>query len=160
MKKRGRPIQLDAAITKRACALLARGSSIKSACIICGIGERTYFEWQERGKADEVPFARFFSAVTRAREQHKQTLIETVMKAADRDAKHAEWLLERQFPHEFAPYDRRPIPKEPQPPPDLSKSIRVTCYGAPDVDLTQLMEMKEKLEAAGVKTDFTIIEST
>src|SRR5262245_25811700 len=28
------------------------------------------------------------------------------------DARHAEWLLERQFPHEFALYDRRPIPIE------------------------------------------------
>jgi hypothetical protein len=82
MKKRGRPIKLDAAITKRVCALLARGSSIKSACIICGIGERTYFEWQERGKADEVPFARFFSAATRAREEHKARLVAVVMKGA------------------------------------------------------------------------------
>jgi hypothetical protein len=53
----------------------------------------------------------FFTA-TRARERWKQRLIETVMEAADRDAKHAEWLLERQFPHEFAPFERRPIPAE------------------------------------------------
>jgi hypothetical protein len=38
----------------------------------------------------------------------------------------------------------------------LSKSIRVTCYGAPDVDLGQFMELKGKLEAAGIKTDFPI----
>ena len=66
-------------------------------------------------------------------------MIAVVMEAAHKDARHAEWLLERQFPHEFAPYDRRPIPKEPQPPPDLSKSIRVSCYAAPDVDLMQFM---------------------
>jgi hypothetical protein len=106
------------------------------------------------------PYENFFVAATRAREQHKARLIAVVMEAAHKDARHAEWLLERQFSLEFAPYDRRPIPKEPQPPPDLSKSIRVTCYGAPDVDLMQFMEMRAKLEAAGVKTDFPIIEST
>jgi hypothetical protein len=36
------------------------------------------------------------------------------MEAAHKDARHAEWLLERQFPREFAPYDRRPIPQEAQ----------------------------------------------
>ena len=54
----------------------------------------------------------FFVAATRARERHKHNLIEVVKAAADKDARHAEWLLERQFPHEFAPYARRPIPVE------------------------------------------------
>ena len=36
----------------------------------------------------------------------------------------------------------------------------LTCYGAPDVALMQFVEMKAKLEAAGVKTDFPIVEST
>jgi hypothetical protein len=53
--------------------------------------------------------------VTRTRAQYQQKLIEIVMRAAHEDARHAEWLLERQFPHEFAPYDRRPIPVEPEP---------------------------------------------
>jgi hypothetical protein len=61
------------------------------------------------------------------------------------------------FPDE---YGRReavpPPPAPPPPPPDLSKSIRLTCYGAPDVDLMQFMEMKAKLEAAGIKTDFPV----
>jgi hypothetical protein len=111
-RQRGRPTKLNAALTKRICALLAKGSSIKSACIQVGVGERTFHDWRERGKAGEEPFARFFSAATRAREQHKQRLIAVVMEAAHKDARHAEWLLERQFPHEFAPYDRRPIPQE------------------------------------------------
>jgi hypothetical protein len=36
-----------------------------------------------------------------------------VRKAAHKDACHAEWLLERRFPYEFAPCDCRPIPVEP-----------------------------------------------
>src|SRR5438128_1560821 len=103
-----------------------------------------------------------FRTDARAREGHKAKLISVVMEAAHKDARHAEWLLERQFPTEFAPYDRRPVPIEPSPPPpppDLSKSIRIACHAAPDVDLMQFMEMKAKLEAAGVKTDFPVAET-
>jgi len=82
----------------------------------------TYFDWQKRGKAGEQPYETFFFAVTRAREQHRATLIAIVLEAAHKDARHAEWLLERQFPHEFAPYDRRPTPVEPEP---LEKKINV-----------------------------------
>jgi hypothetical protein len=82
----------------------------------------TYFDWQKRGKAGEQPYETFFFAVTRAREQHRATLIAIVLEAAHKDARHAEWLPERQFPHEFAPYDRRPIPVEPEP---LEKKINV-----------------------------------
>ena len=119
---RGRKTRLGRALTKRICGLLAKGSTIKSACILCNIGERTYFDWQKRGKAGEQPYETFFFAVTRAREQHRATLIAIVLEAAHKDARHAEWLLERQFPHEFAPYDRRPIPVEPEP---LEKKINV-----------------------------------
>jgi hypothetical protein len=123
---RGRKTRLNRALTTRICALLAKGSSIKSACILCNVGERTYFDWQERGKAAEQPYETFFFAATRAREQHKQKLIEVVIKAADRDARHAEWLLERQFPREFAPYERRPIPQE-EPSTTPVTSVKMYC---------------------------------
>jgi transposase len=93
---------LNAALQNRICKLLAKGSSIRSACILCGIGERTYHDWQRRGETGEEAYATFFSAATRARETHKARLIAIVMRAGDRDARHAEWLLERQFPQEFA----------------------------------------------------------
>src|SRR5439155_22647273 len=98
---RGRKSLLNAALSKRLCRLLAQGSAIKSACVMCGIGERTYHDWNDRGQKGEQPFARFFSAATRARETHKANLIKVVLAAADKDARHAEWLLERQFPDEF-----------------------------------------------------------
>jgi len=89
----------------------------------------TYFDWQKRGKAGEQPYETFFFAVTRAREQHRATLIAIVLEAAHKDARHAEWLLERQFPHEFAPYDRRPIPVEPEPEKKISVAFVVDTKG-------------------------------
>jgi len=68
---RGGKTRLGRALTKRICGLLAKGSTIKSACILCNIGERTYFDWQKRGKAGEQPYETFFFAVTRAREQYR-----------------------------------------------------------------------------------------
>jgi hypothetical protein len=59
-----------------------------------------------------------------------------VREAAHKDARHAEWLLERQFPHEFAPYDRRPIPVEPDP----EKKINV-AFVLPDLKGKALQEV-------------------
>lgn len=117
-RSRGRPIVLNAALQRRICRLLATGSTFKSAAILCGVAERSLHSWNKRGKRNEQPYKNFFDAATRAREQHKANLIAVVREAAHKDAKHAEWLLERQFSHEFAPYDRRPIPVEPEPEPE------------------------------------------
>jgi hypothetical protein len=88
MKTRGRKTLLNPALTKRICKLLAEGSAIKSACILCDVGERTYYDWQDRGQNGEEPYATWFVAVTRAREQHKARLIAVVMEAAHKDARH------------------------------------------------------------------------
>src|SRR5262245_11705061 len=126
---RGRPIVLNAALTKRICALLQKGSTIKSAAILCGVSERAFHSWMEPGKRNEQPYKRFFDAASRAREQHKANLIAVVREAAHKDARHAEWLLERQFPHEFAPYDRRPIPVEPEPEKRINVAFVVDTKG-------------------------------
>ena len=122
--KRGRPTKITGELVRRICGLLAKGSSIRSACLQTGVCEASYYNWQNRAKANEQPFARFFFRVTRAREAHKARLIERVVAAAKLDWRAASWLLERQFP-EFAAYDRRPIPFDPtpQPVPDLSNSL-------------------------------------
>jgi hypothetical protein len=135
---RGRPIVLNAALTKRITALLRKGSSIKSAAILCGVCERSFHSWMKRGKRNEQPFRTFFNAASRAREQHKANLIAVVREAAHKDARHAEWLLERQFPHEFAPYDRRPIPVEPEP--EVAKKINV-AFILPDLKGKSLQEV-------------------
>lgn len=122
MKKLGRKTLLTPALQERICRLLSQGSAIKSACIICGVGERTFYDWRDKGKGGEEPFARFFSAATRARETHKADLIKVLLAAADKDARHAEWLLERQFPSEFARSEPRTIiirQDQPQMPPPI-----------------------------------------
>jgi len=67
------------------------------------------------------------------------------MEAAHKDARHAEWMLERQFPAEFSPFDRRPVPIEPQPPkpvPDLSHMVKLTLHGHPDIDVGEVIHAR------------------
>ena len=145
--KRGRKTKLNAKLQKQLCKLLAQGHTIATVCEAVGIAERTYYDWQKH--------PHFSQATTRAIGESKIFLVEKLRKADDWRAQ--AFLLERRWPHEFGRSADRPLPPQPpSPPPDLSKSIRVTCYGAPDVDLAQFMEMKAKLEAAGVKTDFPV----
>ena len=117
MKKLGRRTLLNTTLTKKICALLHEGCDQRTACSICGIGERTFHEWKERGRNGEEPYASFFSAASRARDTHKARLVKIVIDAADKDARHAEWLLERGWPNE---YGRATKPQPPQPEPQTS----------------------------------------
>jgi hypothetical protein len=71
---------------------------------------------------------RFFSAATRARETHKANLIKVVLAAADKDARHAEWLLERQFPDEFGRPEPRTIIIQQNPTPQMPPPVMETTY--------------------------------
>jgi hypothetical protein len=111
---RGRKTRLDEALTKRICALLAKGLDQKSACNLAKIPYSTYNEWKARGQNGEEPFASFFSVISRARDRHKSRLLKIVLDAAEgllprhADWKAASWLLEKGWPLEYG--DRRPLP--------------------------------------------------
>jgi hypothetical protein len=118
MKKRGRPIKINAALTKRVCAFLAQGVDQKTACNLAGIPYSTYNEWKTKGEAGQEPYALFFSVISRARDKHELRLLKIINAAAEgtlprhADWKAASWQLERGWPKKYAPYDRRPIPVE------------------------------------------------
>jgi hypothetical protein len=126
---RGRPIVLNAALTRRVCGLLRTGSTIKSAMILCGVAERSFHSWMKRGQRNEQPYKSFFDAASRARETHKANLIQQVVTAAKLDWRAASFLLERQFPHEYAAYDRRAIPTEPEPEKKINVAFIVDTGG-------------------------------
>jgi hypothetical protein len=160
LKKRGRRTLLCAKLQKEICGYLSDCCTIRTACEATGISESSFYLWVEKGEEKgRSPYKEFSEAITRARGRAKARIVHSLLDEKDWRARLE--LLARVFPDE---YGRRepvpPPPAPPSPPPDLSKSIRVTCYGAPDVDLMQFMELKGKLEAAGVKTDFPIIEDT
>jgi hypothetical protein len=112
--KRGRKTVLNASLTKRICALLAKGLDQKTACNLAGVPYSTFNEWKTRGQTGDEPFASFFSVISRARDLHKARLLKIVLDAAEgllprhADWKAASWLLEKGWPLEYG--DRRPLP--------------------------------------------------
>jgi hypothetical protein len=157
--KRGRRTLLCAKLQKQICGYLSDCCTIRTACEATGISESSFYLWVEKGEEGRSPYKEFTEAITRARGRAKARIVHSLLDEKDWRARLE--VLARVFPDEYGRRDLVPLPPPPpEPPPDLSKSIRVTCYGAPDVDLGQFMEMKAKLEVAGVKTDFPIVEST
>jgi hypothetical protein len=114
MKKRGRLTIVDAALQKHICDVLAEGCDQKTACSICGVGERTFHSWKERGQKGEEPYGTFFDAVSRARNRHKPRLLTLVIDGAQgklprhADWRAASWLLEKGWPLEFGKELRAP----------------------------------------------------
>jgi hypothetical protein len=99
MKRRGRKSLFTPQLQKRICDFLADANTIKTACDACGIGERTYFNFCERYPA-------FLAATREAMARAKIQLVAIVRNAAKTNAKHAEWLLERSWPNEYARTER------------------------------------------------------
>lgn len=50
MAKRGRKTKLTCELQDKLCAELEKGKTIKGACGAVGLGERTYYDWRERGE--------------------------------------------------------------------------------------------------------------
>jgi hypothetical protein len=155
MKTRGRRTLLCAKLQKQICGYLSDCCTIRTACEATGISESSFYLWVEKGEEGRSTYKEFSEAVTRARGRAKARIVRSLLDEKDWRARLE--VLARVFPDEYGRRDLVPLPPPPpEPPPDLSKSIRVTCYGVPDVDLGQFMELKGKLEAAGIKTDFPI----
>jgi hypothetical protein len=162
MKTRGRRTLLCAKLQKEICSYLSDCCTIRTACEAVGISESSFHLWVEKGEQGESPYKEFSEAVTRARGRAKARIVRSLLDEKDWRARLE--VLARVFPDEYGRREIVPLPV--QPPRDLSKSVRLTCYGAPDVDLGEFMEveatykeMKAKLQAAGVKTEFPIFNS-
>jgi transposase len=141
---RGRKTRLDSTLTKKICALLAKGLDQKSACCIAGVPYSTYNEWKQKGSEGIEPFSSFFSVISRARDRHKLRLLKIVFDAAEgllprhADWKAASWLLEKGWPLEYG--DRRPLPI----PREEQTSVGIRMYGTlPSGNLAPLDEMME-----------------
>jgi len=91
------------------CEAIVRGNHNKTAAILAGIAETTFYDWQRKGRADtenhvESDYAEFVSEVALANAQLQNRIIERINNAVDVDPKN--WaagmtLLERRFPSEF-----------------------------------------------------------
>jgi hypothetical protein len=98
-------LELDPELTKRICALLADGCSIRTSCEATGTSQSTFFEYLRRAAPEHPDHARrfleFSQSVSRARGMGKATLIGIISRAARTDWRAAVALLERVSPSEY-----------------------------------------------------------
>lgn len=70
--KGGRPTKLTEALEREILTLIEAGNYIQDAVMACGVAEKTYYNWMERGKKDEAAgkstvYTRFLQAAMCAR---------------------------------------------------------------------------------------------
>ena len=101
----GRPSKLTPETKEQLFAALQRGLSYKDSCIHAGIDFSTFCIWRNKGKIRKSgPFSDFLKELKRVQVDGKLALINKVR--ADKTWQSHAWLLERQYPDEFARRER------------------------------------------------------
>jgi len=81
-KARGRPVALNAAMTKALTDAIKMGCSDRLACESAGISPATYYDYMARGEAGEVPFVEFLEQVKAAKSRIASLMVSVRTKAA------------------------------------------------------------------------------
>lgn len=92
----GRPSKLTPEVQENICKTLSAGVDFETACKREGIGRSTAYEWMERAKNDEEPYAGFFTAVDKSMADVKTGVTYCVLKAAKTQWQAGAWWLKFQ----------------------------------------------------------------
>jgi len=104
----GRPSKLNAVTKARLLTAIKRGAHLDVACRSAGVEYATVCEWRQRGEGRHPTrkatkeYAEFAEEITRAIADSEMALLTTIRQAAEVDAVHARWILERRFPERWA----------------------------------------------------------
>jgi hypothetical protein len=104
----GRPYKLNAEMRQRLISYLSRGHFRSSAAEACGIHPETLGKWMEKGKRSNDPaseYRQLYLAVATAEGEAQDLLLRRVQEASEEDARHAEWILARRWPENWARKD-------------------------------------------------------
>lgn len=142
----GRNNLLTDELKTRLCAILEGGTTVKDACSLVGIGERTFYEWVAIGNAyqsgedharmprlvkDRERFAQFAQDITRARAKMREDVLKSLVAFARAgNTQAAMFLLERSDPENWG------------------RQTRITH----EYDLKQLKELKRLADEHGIST--------
>lgn len=78
----GRITKLNDLVQRRVCKALERGSTRTAAAGAAYITDRTLYEWMQRGREGEEPFAQFFLAVIAAESKAENTIADALFEQA------------------------------------------------------------------------------
>ncbi len=88
--------------TTKAIDLLKNGYSLKTVSTEAGIPHELFLKCLQKGRRGNRDYAQFALRVDQAIAECEKRLVDRVVEASADNAAHAEWLLERRFPKEWA----------------------------------------------------------
>jgi hypothetical protein len=90
--------KLDAKLKQKFCKHVREGLSFETVCALCRVGTATFYQWMQRGRAEEgTRYAEFVAAVERAEADAVRHLHIRVA------ASNPQWILERRHPTLYGP---------------------------------------------------------
>ena len=93
----GRHTKLTPELQEKIVRYIEAGNYARTACLACGICEETYYDWLRKAEDTKTKskYSDFSESIANARAKAEIRNATLVNKAAETDAKHAEWWLER-----------------------------------------------------------------
>jgi hypothetical protein len=108
-----RRTSLDSATSERICGLLRLGNTIEVAARASGVCRDTIYEWLNRAKKGEEPFAGFADDFDQAIAEAQQRTLRLILDAAEHGNEKvgpqwqaAAWIMERRWPNEWGRRER------------------------------------------------------
>lgn len=105
MAKLGRKTKLTPELQKKVCEIIKAGNYAKTACILAGISESTFYSWKKQGMNEKSgKYLEFLESIKKAEKFAEAYFVQLIREAAENSPmnwKAAAWLLERRNPDEW-----------------------------------------------------------
>lgn len=99
----GRPSKLTEETQRKICLALRGGNFRSTAAQWAGVSTRVFQEWMKLGgERPKSRHGRFRAAIIEAEKSAEIQAVGRIIKAAEKDPKHAEWWLSHRFPERWA----------------------------------------------------------
>jgi hypothetical protein len=102
-RKKGRPTKFTPEIVRKFLRNISRGMTNYAAALLAGTSQGKVHDWMAKGReATSGPFYEFWKAYNRAKARSQAKMVVAIQRAGRQDWRALAWLLERQFPQDFA----------------------------------------------------------
>jgi len=105
MAKAGRKTKLTPTLCDQLCKHIENGNYAKTACLLVGISEETYYKWKKKGEESKSgKYVEFLESIKKAEKKADAKLVSIILAASEKHPMNwtaAAWLLERRNPEEW-----------------------------------------------------------
>jgi IS30 family transposase len=102
-RTRGQPTKLTPAVAETILKVIRQTGSFEDACLVAGIGERTFYRWKSEGQRQpEGEYWQFWQAVKKAQASRRVGFERKLLKHGKEHWQAIAWLAERTEPSRYA----------------------------------------------------------